>query len=93
MEMIAGIFERDTEADRAMAWLLSEGFRKNELCMLAANQKRSTRAKGFTDKETKRYEDDIKHGKAVILVHAENTRKTDIARAVLKISGATTKAA
>ena len=49
---------------------------------------------GFAADEAGRYEEEIKHGKAVVIVHADSDHKAIIARNIFKNSGAiTTKAA
>lgn len=48
---------------------------------------------GFAADEANRYEDEIKRGKAVILVHTNDERKEMIARETLRNSGAIIKAA
>jgi len=48
---------------------------------------------GFAADEARRYEDDIKHGKAVVVVHAANDDRAAIAKSVLSTSGASIKAA
>ena len=49
---------------------------------------------GFAADEANRYEEEIKQGKAIVIVHAPDERRAAMARAVFKISGgATSKAA
>ena len=48
---------------------------------------------GFAADDANRYEEDVKRGKAVIVVHASNDNKAVIAESVLNHSGAVTKAA
>lgn len=48
---------------------------------------------GFPSAEAERYEEDLKKGKAIIVVDAENNTKANIARSVLNISGGSVKAA
>lgn len=45
---------------------------------------------GFAADEANRFEDEIKHGKAVVVLHAANEEKAARARAVFRNTGATT---
>lgn len=49
-------------------------------------------SQGFAVDEAQRYEDEIKHGKAVVVVHTDD-KKAAIARSVLQNSNASVKAA
>lgn len=48
---------------------------------------------GFAADEANRFEEELKRGKAVVLVHTSDDRKAVIAESVLRISGAIVKAA
>jgi len=48
---------------------------------------------GFAADEANRYEEEIKRGKAVVVVHAENDGKESLAKMALRNSGAMLKAA
>lgn len=48
---------------------------------------------GFAADEANTYEEDLKRGKAVVIVHAGDENRAAIARAILRNSGAATRAA
>lgn len=164
MKTVAGIFDSDITADRAVASLLDEGFLKDEISMIMSDKTRDKLfsstddeanrvakgglvgaalggamgaliagltgvgaivsggtllavgpivaalygagaggavgglsgaliSAGFAADEASRYEDEIKQGKAVVIVHAADEKRAAIARSALSTSGATIKAA
>ncbi len=50
-------------------------------------------AAGISAAESKKYEDEIKAGKAVIIAHTNNDAQTQVARSILMANGAAIKAA
>jgi len=48
---------------------------------------------GFAADEANHYEEEVKRGKAIVIVHTADAKKEEAARAALAVSGATVKAA
>ncbi len=165
MTTVAGVFDSNITADRAVASLLDEGFSKDDISLIMSDKTRDTLfsstddeanrvakggilgatfggalgalaaglttigvivipggsllavgpivaalygagaggaigglsgaliSAGFAADEANRYEDEIRRGKAVVIVHAANKQKAIAAEAALSVSGATIRAA
>ncbi len=165
MKTVAGIFDSDITADRAVSSLLDEGFTKDDISLIMSDKTRDKLfsstddeanrvakggilgaavggalgaiiaglttvgvvaipggallavgpivtalfgagaggtigglsgaliSSGFAADDANRFEDEIKRGKAIVIVHVANENKAIIAKAALSVSGATIKAA
>lgn len=165
MKTVAGIFDSDVTADRAVASLLDEGFIKDEISLIMSDKTRdrffsstddeanrvakgglvgaalggtigaliaglttvgaialsggallavgpivaalygagaggavgglsgALISAGFAADDANRFEEEIKRGKAIVIVHVANDEKAAIAKSALSTSGATIKAA
>ncbi len=165
MKTVAGIFDSDITADRAVSSLLDEGFRKDDISLIMSDKARETLfsstddeanrvakggimgatlggavgaliaglttvgvvilpggsllavgpivaalygagaggaigglsgaliSAGFAADDANRYEEEVKQGKAVVIVHAANENKAAKAETALAVSGASVRAA
>lgn len=165
MKTVAGIFDNNITADRAVSSLLDEGFLKDEISLIMSDKARDKLfsstddeanrvakggivgaalggalgaliagltgvgaiaatggtilaagpivaalygagaggavgglsgaliSSGFAADEARRYEEEIKQGKAVVIVHVADEQRATIAKSALSTSGATIKAA
>jgi len=165
MKTVAGIFDSDITADRAVSSLLDEGFSKDDISLIMSDKTRDNIfsstddeanrvakggifgaalggvlgalvaglttvgiivlpggsllavgpiiaalygagaggtigglsgaliSAGFAADEANRFEEEIKHGKAIVIVHATDEKKAIIAEAALSVSGASIRAA